>query len=156
MWAEIALIRLWPGCAEPRIHSPGSPATRAYVFRGRRSCRAASFWSRVPRGSTSRLGLQYALGIRSVFKGPCADGRWRRRIDGSWRLEYCQEGHGDDARALFTNRGLVRCAEDRVPIGVFVQQAPDSSRIHVPYEVAGLALVRDWVGEKFVLDEYCG
>jgi hypothetical protein len=40
-----------------------------------------------------------------------------------------------------------------VPIGVFVQQAPDDSRIHVPYEVAGLALVRDWVGERFVLDE---
>jgi hypothetical protein len=26
---------------------------------------------------------------------------------------------------------------------VFVQQAADDSRIHVPYEVAGLALVRD-------------
>jgi hypothetical protein len=48
----------------------------------------------------------------------------------------------------------VRCAEDRVPIGVFVQQAPDDSRIHLPYEVAGLALVRDWAGERFVLDEY--
>jgi hypothetical protein len=43
-----------------------------------------------------------------------------------------------------------------VPIGVFVQQATDDSRIHLPYEVAGLALVRDWVGERFVLDEYRG
>jgi hypothetical protein len=43
-----------------------------------------------------------------------------------------------------------------VPIGVFVQQAPNDSRIHVPHEVAGLALVRDWVGEKVVLDEYRG
>jgi hypothetical protein len=80
----------------------------------------------------------------------------RSRTDGSWTLEYCQEGHGADARALFTNRALVRCAEGRVPIGVFVQQAPDGSCIHVPYEVAGLALVRDWVGERFVLDEYRG
>ena len=99
---------------------------------------------------------EYALSIRSVFKGPYADGQLRSRTDGSWTLEYCQEGHGADARALFTNRALVRCAEGRVPIGVFVQQAPDGSCIHVPYEVAGLALVRDWVGEKFVLDEYCG
>ena len=76
----------------------------------------------------------------------------RSRTDGSRTLEYCQEGHGDDARTLFTNRALVRCAEDRVPIGVFVQQAPGHSRIHVPYAVAGLALVRDWVGEMFVLD----
>jgi hypothetical protein len=80
----------------------------------------------------------------------------RSRTDGSWTFEYCQEGHGDDARALFTNRALVRCAEDRVPIGVFVQQAPNDSRIHVPHEVAGLALVRDRVGEKVVLDEYRG
>ena len=99
---------------------------------------------------------EYALSIRSVFKGPYADGQLRSRTDGSWTLEYCQEGHGADARALFTNRALVRCAEGRVPIGVFVQQAPDGSRIRVPYEVAGLALVRDWVGERFVLDEYRG
>ena len=75
---------------------------------------------------------EYALSIRSVFKGPYADGQLRGHTDGSWTLEYCQEGHGDDARSLFTNRAQVRCAEDRVPIGVFVQQAPDSSRIHVP------------------------
>jgi hypothetical protein len=94
----------------------------------------------------------YAPSIRSVFKGPCADGQLRSRLDGSWTLQYCQEGHGDDARALFTHRALVRCAEDRVPIGVFVQQAPEDSRIHPPYEVAGLALVHDWVAERFVAD----
>jgi len=99
---------------------------------------------------------EYAFSIRSVLKGPHADGLWRSRVDGSWTLEYCQEGHGDDIRALSANRALVRCAEDRVPIGVFVQQAPDDSRVRLPYEVAGLALVRDWVGERFVLDEYRG
>jgi hypothetical protein len=99
---------------------------------------------------------EYALSIRSVLKGPHADGQWRSRIDGSWTLEYCQEGRGDDVRALVTNRALVRCAEDRVPIGVFVRQAPDDSRVQHPYEVAGLALVRDWVGERFLLDEYRG
>ena len=99
---------------------------------------------------------EYALSVRSVLKGPHADGQWLSRIDGSWTLQYCQEGHGDDARALVTNRALARCAEDRVPIGVFVRQAPDDSRVQHPYEVAGLALVRDWVGERFVLDEYRG
>ena len=49
---------------------------------------------------------EYALSIRNVFKGPYADGQFRSRTDGSWTFEYCQEGHGDDARALFTNRAL--------------------------------------------------
>jgi hypothetical protein len=75
---------------------------------------------------------------------------------GSWTLEHCQEGRGDDARALFTNRALARCAEHRVPIGVFAQAAADDSRIRVPCEVAGLALMGDWVGERFALDDYRG
>jgi hypothetical protein len=99
---------------------------------------------------------EYALSIRGVFKGPHADGKMHARIDGSWTLEFTQEGHGDEARVRFTNRALVRCAEDRVPIGVFVQHSPEDSRVELPYEVAGLALVRDWVGETFVLDEYRG
>jgi hypothetical protein len=139
----------------------------------------------------------YALSIRSVSEGPYADSPLRTRADGTWTMEYCQEGHGEEARSRFTNRALLRCAQDRVPVGVLVQHGaaalgagaatPGAGKatsgtgattshhdvdtadrllalpgaaghIQAPgrsgYEVAGLALVRDLVGETFILDEY--
>lgn len=54
----------------------------------------------------------------------------------------------DDREQLYTNRGLMACLRDGVPVGVLVQRSP---KPNVQYRVLGLAAVTDWTDGFFTL-----
>ena len=51
---------------------------------------------------------------------------------------------------MFTNRGLMRCRADRVPVGVLLERAPTGRRSQ--YEVLGLALPVRWSDGYFFFE----
>lgn len=87
-------------------------------------------------------GLDHALSIRLNKLGPYEDGGFRGRADGGWTLEYAQEGDPSKPPSeTFTNRGLMKCMEDQIPVGVLEQiETKPRSR----YLVRGLALPTNW------------
>jgi len=67
------------------------------------------------------------------------------RTDGTWLYAYFQENDDPNARDQeFTNRALMSCLRDRVPVGVMRQV---SLKPDVCYRVLGLALVTGWDGD---------
>jgi putative restriction endonuclease len=93
---------------------------------------------------------RYALSVRQSMAGPYPDRAIERRPDGSWRFDYYQEGLELEAfDANFTNRGLLECLKDVVPLGVFIQVAP---KPHLRYLVLGLALVAGYESGYFCLE----
>jgi putative restriction endonuclease len=92
----------------------------------------------------------YALSVRQTIDGPYADKEVDRREDGSWVYPYYQE-NADPAQRdrAATNRGLVKCLSDGVPIGVLLQTKPKPG---VEYEVLGLAMVTEWEDGYFILE----
>jgi putative restriction endonuclease len=99
-------------------------------------------------------GWKYALSVRQSLGGPYADRDLITHSDGSWELEYYQEGHDPGKRDKdFTNRALLSNMEDGVPVGVFLQtQRKPISR----YRVAGLAVVHSWARGYFRLRGLAG
>ena len=95
-------------------------------------------------------GWHHALSIRQALTSPYQDHEPEIKADGSWTYAYFQEGaRPEDRDRYFTNRALVACQRDRVPVGVLRQTRanPVSS-----YMVLGLALVRDWQDGYFLLE----
>jgi hypothetical protein len=93
---------------------------------------------------------QYALSVRQTLDGPYPDREPIHRADGTWVYQYFQENSAADARDdEFTNRGLVACWTDGVPVGVMrqVQVKPT-----VRYMVFGLAIVAGWDGGYFFFE----
>jgi hypothetical protein len=92
----------------------------------------------------------YALSVRQTLAGPYADRDPVYREDGSWLYSYFQENNDPAARDReFTNRGLMACLRDRVPIGVIRQTSPKpNSR----YQILGLAFVSNWEDGYFFLE----
>lgn len=105
-----------------------------------------------PKGIYKPEGSEYALSVRQTLKSPYYDHDPIRRLDGTWTYMYFQEGVPLDDDQLFTNRGLKRCMEDGVPVGVALQQSakPDPTR----YEILGIAKVTNWKDGFFQLDGY--
>jgi hypothetical protein len=65
---------------------------------------------------------EYALSVRQTLDGPYADKDVEWRPDGSWVYPYFQENPDPAQRNReATNRGLMQCMEDSVPIGVLLQ-----------------------------------
>lgn len=62
-------------------------------------------------------GSQYALSVRKSLGGPYID-EVERMPNGSWQLNYAQEGNDP---SYFTNAGLQACMRDGIPVGVVVQ-----------------------------------
>ncbi|MBW8639170.1 HNH endonuclease [Hoeflea sp. WL0058] len=94
----------------------------------------------------------YALSVRQTLEGPYADRPVDRRADGSWQYLYYQENQNPaDRDKAATNRGLMNCMEDGVPVGVLLQRTPKPG---VTYDVLGLALVTDWKDGYFVLEGF--
>src|SRR3981081_609338 len=61
----------------------------------------------------------YALSVRQTLGSPYADKEVQRRIDGSCVYPYFQENHNPAERDNeATNRGLMKCMNDRIPVGV--------------------------------------
>ena len=81
----------------------------------------------------------YALSVRQSLNGPYPDRPVENRTDGSWLFEYFQESLDQDQfDAQFTNRGLIECMKDVIPVGVFIQVTP---KPRSTYRILGLALV---------------
>ena len=64
----------------------------------------------------------YALSVRQLLYSPYADKEVVKRLDGSWVYPYFQENPNPAERDReATNRGLVKCMNDGVPVGVLLQ-----------------------------------
>lgn len=95
---------------------------------------------------------KYALSVRQTIGGPYPDKEPLIRADGTWLYAYYQEGDFPQNRDReFTNRALMKCLEDKVPIGVMRQVRANP---HVEYHVLGLALVTGWDGGYFYLEGF--
>jgi putative restriction endonuclease len=92
-----------------------------------------------PKGIYKPADLPYALSIKIKLDSPYKDGVPVPTVGGGWLLEYHQENPDPPPRdTMFTNRGLMRCIADRVPVGVLRERAPASH--HSRYDVLGLAI----------------
>lgn len=95
---------------------------------------------------------EHSLSVRQTLGGPYADRPVERRADGSWLYQYFQENPDPAQRDReATNRGLMACMRDGIPVGVLLQTKPKPG---VEYEVLGLAAVRDWRDGYFLLEGF--
>jgi len=102
------------------------------------------------RGIYKPRGSRYALWVRQTTKGIYPDQEPQFRPDGSWVYRYSpEERAGEIELDLDTNRALLNCSSDNVPVGVF-RQAPDVEG-RTAYEALGLAYVEDFDGTHFIL-----
>lgn len=94
-------------------------------------------------------GWRHALTVRQTIGSSYADLDPEVNCDGSWKYRYFQEGKNPDHRdRYFTNRSLIACMEDAVPIGVLKQTR---SSPNPRYKVLGVALVHGWDSGYFLL-----
>jgi putative restriction endonuclease len=92
----------------------------------------------------------YALSVRTLQDGPYPDKEVEYRSDGSWVCQYFQENPDPSKRDReATNRGLVKCMGDEVPIGFLVKRKPKPG---VQYDVLGLGYVVDWSAGYFTIE----
>ncbi|MFC2034209.1 HNH endonuclease [Chloroflexota bacterium] len=95
---------------------------------------------------------EYALSVRHSLDSPYYDKDPIFRDDGTWSYLYYQENSDPSMRDQeYTNRGLMRCKEDVVPVGVFRQvvRKPDPK-----YEILGVAIVSGWEEGYFLLEGF--
>jgi hypothetical protein len=104
-----------------------------------------------PKGIYKPRDLPYALSIRINIDSPYPDGQVLPRPDGSWCLSYHQENQDPHSRDnAYTNRGLMRCIQDRVPVGVLRERRPAGRQTQ--YDVLGLAMPVRWYDGYFLLE----
>jgi putative restriction endonuclease len=85
---------------------------------------------------------EYALSIRETLGDNYPDHDPVPQADGSWIYEYYQEGEDPNNRDKeYTNRGLMACCRDRLPVGVMRQV---EGKPNVRYLILGLAIVDKW------------
>ena len=95
--------------------------------------------------------LTYALSIRINLGSTYEDGAPVATPGGGWLLRYHQEGANPaDRDRMFTNRGLMQCIADRVPVGVLRELGPAGHRSR--YKVLGLAVPVRWSDGFFYLE----
>lgn len=137
-----------------------SHATRLEWFRRRAASTTGypapledgSFLVSRPKGIFKPRDLEYALSIRINLDSPYTDGKVYPREDGTWCFSYHQENPDPDQRdRLYTNRGLMRCIEDRVPVGVLQERVPDLDNRDT-YDVLGIAIPTGWDGGYFLFE----
>lgn len=99
-------------------------------------------------------GSDYALSISVRLNSSYADKEVVHRPDGSWILPYFQENNDPEMRDKeASNRGLMQCRRDQVPVGVLVQTAPKPD---TKYRILGLGYVRDWENGYFFIESQPG
>jgi putative restriction endonuclease len=95
---------------------------------------------------------QYALSARQVLNSRYPEKGPYFREDGTWSYGYFQDNDNPEARdSEFTNRGLMLCWRDAIPIGVMHQTSPKPA---VRYQILGLALVVGWDGGYFFFEGF--
>ena len=105
-----------------------------------------------PKGIYKPQWTKYALSVRQLMESPYPDRDPVVRPNGTWTYLYFQE-KGDPAQrdTVYTNRGLVECMRDGVPVGVLRQVSPTP---HSRYHVLGLAAVAGWEDGYFQLEGF--
>lgn len=94
----------------------------------------------------------FALSVRQTLDSPYADQEVVRRDDGSWVYPYFQENADPSHRDReATNRGLMKCMEGGIPVGVLMQVKPKPG---AEYNVLGLATVTEWRDGYFILEGF--
>jgi putative restriction endonuclease len=102
------------------------------------------------KGIHKPAGSDYALSVRESLASPYADQEPVFLPDGSWTYRYFQEEQDSSKRdTLFTNRALLACQRDGIPIGVMRQT---KGKPNSQYQILGLALVREWQNGYFNLE----
>lgn len=103
-----------------------------------------------PKGIFKPADLPYALSIR-INLGRYTDGKPLSTPGGGWELSYHQENADPaDRDKAWANRGLMRCIDDWIPVGVLREVGP--KRRPSQYEVLGLALPVRWADGYFFLE----
>jgi hypothetical protein len=103
-----------------------------------------------PKGIYKPADLPYAVSIRVNLDSPYRDGVPEPVPGGGWLLSYHQESADPaDRDKAFTNRGLMRCITDQIPVGV-LRERPAHNR-QSRYDVLGLALPVRWSDGYFFL-----
>ncbi len=101
------------------------------------------------KGIYKPAGSTYALWVRQTLRRAYPDKELVVNPDGSWVYDYSPEGRaGTPDMNLDTNRALLRCMKDGVPVGVIRQVPSAKSRL---YEVRGLGYVTGFDGRHFRL-----
>jgi hypothetical protein len=91
---------------------------------------------------------RYSLSIRVVPGSQYDDGGLEEVPGGGWTLRYYQEGSDPAARnKAATNRGLMECIADEVPVGILRQVRRIGNQGQ--YEVLGLARPVGWADGYF-------
>ena len=94
----------------------------------------------------------YALSVRQSLAGLYPDKDPDVRPNGTWTYQYFQENPDPAKRdSQYTNRGLMDCMRDGVPVGVFRQISPKPSP---RYRILGLAVVVGWEAGYFHLEGF--
>jgi len=95
---------------------------------------------------------EYALSVRQTLAGKYPDLDPVVHADGTWSYAYFQEADDPSSRDdEYTNRGLMDCWRDRVPVAVMRQtQERPTSR----YKVLGVAVVAGWSEGYFLLEGF--
>jgi putative restriction endonuclease len=105
-----------------------------------------------PRAGIWKPGASiYALSVIQTPAGVYADQDPTKYPDeGTWRYYYHQQGKTEaeirGTKPLYTNKALLKCREDNVPVGVIIPGASG-----VGYEVLGLAYVNEFEAPYFEL-----
>jgi hypothetical protein len=103
------------------------------------------------KGIYKPIWSKYALSVRHSLGSPYPDLEPVLHDDGTWSYAYYQEGlrveNRDDE---FTNRALLQCAVDNVPVAVLRQL----SERPASYFVFGLALVAGWGNGYFLFNGF--
>jgi putative restriction endonuclease len=95
---------------------------------------------------------KYALSVRQTLGGPYPDREPILRTDGTWSYAYYQEDKSLHKRdKAYTNRALLECQQDGVPVGVMRQTRSTNG---AKYEILGLALVNRWKDGYFHLEGF--
>lgn len=105
-----------------------------------------------PKGIHKPKGWRHALSVRQSLKSLYADRPPELTADGGWTYDYFQEGQNPEDRDRYaSNRGLLACRDDDVPVAVLIQE---KAKPGVQYRVWGLARVESWEVGHFRLRGY--
>lgn len=105
-----------------------------------------------PKGIFKPRDLEYALSIRINLGSPYPDGDVYDREDGTWYFAYHQENPDASQRDHeYTNLGLIRCIEDKVPVGVLRERVLTTDNKN-KYEVLGIAVPTGWTEGYFTFE----
>lgn len=104
------------------------------------------------KGIHKPAGWEHALSVRQSQNSPYADQPPQGSPEDAWTYLYFQEGHEPKERDRYaTNRGIMACLRDNVPLAVIIQEKPKPKP---QYRVWGLAKVTSWDNGYFKLIGY--